>query len=245
MSDRQSIRPVVHVVTPTRGDRPPIFACLNQLYAAWQDYPVAAHWRIAYQPRTDRPDLVTRVRLGLERAFDRGANLVLVMEDDDYYAPGYAREMVGEWERAGRPSALVSIDGARYHLATRNWGHIREEKRRPALFMSGFSQMPDTWPAEDDLFLDARLPSMVPDLHQFVLPAWQAIGIKHGLGLCGGNQHWLMARKEWSGVSDSDGSVLREVIGEDLARVYLRLGNAIRDGAYGTQAEHRVRLQAC
>jgi len=231
----------VHVVTPTRGDRPPILASLNQLYAAWQDYPVEAHWRIAYPPRSEEPDLVPRVREGLTRAFQAGADLVLVMEDDDYYSPSYVRLLVEEWERAGRPSGLVSMDAARYHLVTRNWGHIREDKRRPALFVSGFSALPSAWPEDADLFLDAHLSRIVPDLHQFVLPAWEAIGIKHGVGLCGGNQHWLMAVPEWSGVSDHDGSVLRVVIGEPLSRVYLRLGNAIREGVYGsTQVERRV-----
>ena len=236
----------VHVVTPTRGDRPYIFESLNKLYAAWQDYPVQAHWRIAYPPQGTEPDLVPRVRQGLAQALESGAELALIMEDDDYYSPSYVRLMVEEWERAGRPPGLVSVDAARYHLATRNWGHIREEKRRPALFVSGFAVEPQSWPQDTDLFLDAYLTRIVPGLHQFVLPAWEAIGIKHGLGLCGGNQHWLMAEKDWGGVSDVDGSVLRSVIGEPMARVYLRLGNAIREGVYGgAQAEHRVRIQAC
>jgi len=234
----------VHVVTPTRGDRPRVFDAMNALYIAWQDYPVQEHWRVAYPPLGEQPDLVPRVRHGMRQALESGAELVLIMEDDDYYSPSYVRRMVEEWEGAGRPPALVSMDAWRYHLATRNWGHIREDKRRPALFVSGFSAQPPSWPQDDHVFLDDYLARSVPGLHRFMLPDWEAIGIKHGLGLCGGNQHWLMAQDTWPGESDTDGGLLRSVIGEPLAMTYLRLGDAIRDGAYGVQkAQRRMWLQ--
>lgn len=113
------------LVTPTDG-RPEAFALLEGWIAA-QDWPEAFQWIVAgrnldgYQFRCNQTIVVPGERKGVH-PLNRNllaalehveGDAVLIVEDDDWYAPSYLRTMAGLLDRAD----LVGITPARYYHA--------------------------------------------------------------------------------------------------------------------------------
>jgi len=229
--------PSIHVVTPTRGDRDERFLALCRMYASWQTRKPDKHWIIAYPPSTDKPDLVPRVRQGMEAAFADGADIVAIMEDDDYYGRRYLESVMWAWEHSGRPRLIGGSCGVQYHIGSRACGITMHEWPKPsALYMMAFHGMPESWPAEDSTHLDWHFMRSVHEAQYVCFPQWTVVGIKHGSGLCGGRRHFTMGAEE---ANDPDGELLRDAIGDKLSRLYLSLGDEIRE----SQARHRLRSQ--
>lgn len=156
-------------------------------------------------------DLTARVRHGVQEAVKEGADLILIMEDDDWYAPEYIETMAAEWERNGRPE-IIGIDSTRYyHIKTQGYT-LLNHPARSSLMSTGISREGAArmvWPDDDFIFLDIP---MWKHLNGHTFSAELAVGIKHGVGKTGGIGH----RPDWKQYAmDKDYSVLRKWIGDD------------------------------
>lgn len=173
-------------ITPTR-DRPKLFRhCKEQLDR--QTLQPDARYYIAYEPTSQKMDLVRRVRSGIELAQRDGIDLVFIVEDDDVYPNDYFKKFqpfFSYYDFFGDESTTY------YHLKNRSyttWNHVG----RASLFTTGFkiSALKDfTWPPDDEKFLDIRLWNFARGKkRKFVNTG--AIGIKgHGEGLAAGKGH--------------------------------------------------------
>lgn len=149
--------PTVTLITPTR-DRPEAFG----LCAAWMnrqtynrtvqwiivddgDKPVESMildhfkrkpgWALDYLRRPVSPDACT-LQDNLMAAIDRVAgDAVVIIEDDEHYAPIYVEEMV--WRL--READLVGETKARYYnVCERRWGIMGENTKHASLCRTGF-----------------------------------------------------------------------------------------------------------
>ena len=171
-------------ITPTRRDRPQFLdLCKHQL--GRMDVMPTTSYFVDYDPKTLNVDLVTRLKIGIERAKKDGFDMIFIIEDDDYYPKNY-------FNIAMEAEFIGSQKTTYYNLRNRtyqDWDH----PRRSSLFCTGFkiSAIENfNWPEDDERFVDLTLWQYCMKMRRTV--SWtdtKAIGIKHGIGLCGGRGH--------------------------------------------------------
>lgn len=220
------------IITPT-GARPQAFA-LCERYMARQTYAGAVRWIIvddgeratpvAFQRDNWRVDVIRPSPLwrhgentqgrnllaGLD-AIDDAYPLVTVVEDDDYYAPGWLERLVAESAHA---ELVGEGDAVYYNVAFRKWQRLRNSDHaslRATIMRGGaLSTFRDVL-AIPYRYYDLKLWTRHEDRRVFM--AGLTVGIKgmpgrHGIAL---------GHDGLTGNDDSCGAMLRELLGDDAA----------------------------
>lgn len=171
-------------ITPDRGDRPELLEFCKHQISRMTTKPDHSYF-ISYPPRSADVDLVQRIREGIRLAELDGFDMVFILENDDFYPADYFVDMP-DMDFVGDDKTIY------YHIGNRTyqeWSH----PRRASLFTTGFkiSAIKDfKWIPDNERFLDISLWRFNVNAHKPVI--WHdsgAIGIKHGIGLCGGRGH--------------------------------------------------------
>jgi hypothetical protein len=200
---------VIKIVTPHQVGERDIFLKQLEYYIERQTVK-PDEWIVVDHDTGKAKDLTDRVRIGCERA--KGADLILIMENDDWYAPNYIERMASEWEGAGRPD-LIGVDSTWYYHVKTSAYHLLQHPGRASLMSTGISGAAIDrikWP-DEQVFLDVplwgQLNSVTFNAHKPI-----SVGIKHGIGNTGGIGH----RENWSKYTpDKGGNKLNELIGSD------------------------------
>jgi hypothetical protein len=172
-------------ITPTRGDRPKLLAfCKHQLDRMGEGRP---NFIIDHKPRSTLPDLVGRIKEGIIKAKEVGAEYVFIIEDDDAYPINYLRTKILDFDFFGYNTTTY------YNLKNQTYATFKH-KNRSSLFCTGFrvEAMEDfRWPAPTSVFLDLEIwDYAIRKRKRVVLENNNpCVGIKHGIGLCGGKGH--------------------------------------------------------
>lgn len=223
----------VSLITPT-GDRPVAFRFCEEYIArqTWVQNGNPLQWIVVddgtvptectcgqdYVRR--KPDggprsLHRNLIAGLRRAaYDR----ILIIEDDDWYAPEYIAHMAGlleTWELVGESRAKYYHVEHRRYRTFGNWRHA-------SLCQTGFRQhlaaLVEECCEPVSPFIDMRIWAF--DLEKFLEPqSRMVVGIKGMPGRAGiGSGHRNVHRGRYH--TDGDGSVLRSWIGADATRYF-------------------------
>jgi len=179
----------VAVVTPHHDTRRAVFLDRLRYYMERQTMQPDMWIIVDDEFSTGVTDLTKRVRIGCERAKQQGADVVLIMEDDDWYHSDYIKTMVGWWVSHGRPQIFGIGYTLYFHLAGRVW---HSDHKGRASLMSTLVSVDAlerfTWPADEYVWLDIELWKQLKG--RTVEPQrFYSVGIKHGIGLCGGVGH--------------------------------------------------------
>ncbi len=184
------------VIIPDRNDRPELLEhCKMQLKRQTLQ---PAETFIINEESKRFPDLVWRIKKGIEICRQSEIPYAMIMENDDYYPDEYLENMYNpEYDFVGIGTTIY------YHLFNR--GILRMThgyEFRSSLFCTGFrigALDNFVWPANKEVFLDLHLWKYADlnnllrvFLYQFnpgILPDFIPIGIKHNFGLVGGNGH--------------------------------------------------------
>lgn len=172
-------------LTPTRGDRPQFLEFCKHQLSRMIVKPDASYF-IDYPPVDNEVDLIGRIMQGVIQAKNDGFDFVFVIEDDDYYPADYFFTPFPDVDFVGTDSTIY------YHLFNRTWQDWTH-RDRASLFSTGFkiSALQDfTWPPSNERFFDISIWRHRAQTRKTVF--WRttgAIGIKHGIGLCGGKGH--------------------------------------------------------
>jgi hypothetical protein len=143
---------------------------------------------IDYPPKNGVKDMVDRLKIGIDNATKDGFEYCYIIENDDYYPADYFEKMqFNEHDFIGDPMSVY------YHIKTK--GYLEAYKPlQPSLFTTGFKisaiknfRFPNNVFVDIDLWAHARKAKK-----RFVNSG--AIGIKHGVGLCGGKGHSINYR---------------------------------------------------
>ena len=122
----------IGILIPTRGDRKELL-----LYALRQmDRQTRKPDMIELvddAPLNGDKDITWRYRLGCERIFSKGADVVFLIEDDDWYSPDYIETMMNKWEESGKPGIFGIEETTYYHLGLRSFQHEVHKGRASAL----------------------------------------------------------------------------------------------------------------
>ena len=219
----------IGVIVPYRGDRPRFFENLKRMLNAQTLQPTIIEF-VDFPPAGENKDITVRYREGYERLRGKGLDVIALMEVDDWYAPDYLEVMYNEWEKEGRPDIFGQTYTIYYHI--KEFGYFTMHHIEPARSsaMNTFIK-PDlnlTWPPDFDPYTDVHLWKFADiNQHQFIAPAHRlrgvvftpkkhiCLGIKHGVGLCGGGSHIHgLERYTYTrnGVEDKEKKFLRETM---------------------------------
>lgn len=229
---------MISILTPT-GDRLLAFALCEGWMLA-QDYDGDVQWVIVDDGVTETPVsferkgwTIDRLRLqpqpgtntqarnmlaGLEHC--RG-DAVLVIEDDDFYSPGYVAKQV---ERLAQSELVGEMHARYYNLANRTY-HVHRNERHASLCQTA---------VRDTARLALEAACKTPGKQFIDLALWRnypgqlfdtalAVGIKGLPGRGGiGKGHHMEATR------DPRGDKLREWVGKDAADLYLDIRMPLR-----------------
>lgn len=195
-------------ITPDRGDRPQLLKQCKKLIKQ-QTLKPSKHYIIDYKPKNKDFDLIDRIQYGINKARKDGFKKVYIIENDDYYPPNYFQFL-----QCFDVDFIGFSETIYYHIGLKRWIKLNHENRA-SLFCTGFNISALNgfeWPNNNKPFLDLKLwehayNNQCITKKLFSVKHIKPIGIKHGLGLCGGaghfaqygdgfcdkNNQWLMA----------------------------------------------------
>lgn len=211
------------IITPDRRDRPEFMAhCLYQMER--QTLKPGDHFIIDFAPRSYEPDLIERIQDGLWLAKDAGYDIVFIIENDDYYPDNYLENMMNAFSTTPEIQAVGIFETLYYHLFDRVY-KIHRHPERSSLFCTGFriSALGGfEWPDRKEVFLDLALWSHFKRYACLTLKSGNfPVGIKHGLGLCGGNGH--NGKQPYYDVYDSNFEFFTKLVRPESLEFYKKL----------------------
>lgn len=226
----------VGVLIPTRGDRPE-FLQRAKYYLLRQTRQADRVLIFDEPPKSAAPDITYRYRKGCQQLFAEGCDVVLFMEDDDYYSRHYIKEMVNTWEKAGCPILFGIKKTFYYNILTQQFLEMETTGRASMMSMCA---SPKVMPFFDNIsdanpFTDLALSKECRVVTSNVCgpnAEWLAVGIKHGAGLCGGSAHSANFWKHKQG-QDVGFKVLKTMIGDEDAAYYIKLSQHLKFGVKG------------
>jgi hypothetical protein len=187
-------------ITPDRGDRPELFQfCIKQINRMGMGN---SSYLMNEKPKSDMIDLVPRIREGVEMAKRDGFEWAFIIENDDAYPVNYIENFgdLSQSDFVGYSSTLY------YNIRNKTW-QVFEHPGRSSLFCTGFrlSALDKfNWPKDNTAFLDIKLWEYANnhDKRINLLEGFYPVGIKHGIGRCGGKGHKMELKYKDSELND-------------------------------------------
>lgn len=197
----------IAVLIPTRGEREVFLKNCFRMLDAQTLQPNYIHL-MDYAPKSDDKDITQRYRMGYSLLSAMGHfDIIALWEDDDYYAPDYLETMLNEWLKAGEPDLFGTGKTIYYHLKLRKYFTFNHPRRSSAMNMFIKPGINISWCEDNYAFTDMHLwnmtglaQSFLPVANQLPKKSWLngviynpnkiiSIGMKHGVGMCGGRNH--------------------------------------------------------
>ncbi len=180
----------IAVVTPNHDPKRSMFLDRLRMYMSRQTMQPDI-WEIVNEPTLFKPDLTYRVRVGIDRAIDKGADVILIMEDDDWYDSQYIEFMVNGWKHSGKPP-IFGIGYTLYVNVMHGKKWFSQHKGRASLMstlVTADAIVRFTYPSDQHIWLDIDLWKSIRGGKTIEPTKLYSVGIKHGIGLCGGVGH--------------------------------------------------------
>lgn len=138
--------------------------------------------------QNDWPDLVSRIDHMVQMVKADGIDFVYIFEDDDYYPDSYIQETY--WPGID----IIGINTTTYYHLGRKAYTQMEHAGRSSLFCTAFrlSAFDRMDVSKHEMFLDLvmwKYADLCTLKQRFAYPLRTPIGIKHGIGMCGGSGH--------------------------------------------------------
>lgn len=215
------------IIIPDRGDRPELLKhCMWQIKR--QTIQPDHIELVDYKPLSDKKDITQRYRIGYENLKGKGFDVIFFIENDDYYAPDYFEIMLGEWVKAGKPELFGTWYTYYYHIKLFAYLKMTHSERSPAMSTMILPDINIKWCVDEEPYTDQHL-WMVSGLKGKIFKPEKHIclGIKHGVGLTGGDCHLnrLDRYKINKGALDSNKEFLKSVVDSESFEFYTNYFN--------------------
>lgn len=179
----------IGVVIPDRGDRPKFLDnCLRMLRA--QTLKPYIFMVISDPPANHMCDITKRYRAGYSKMSEIGMDIDVIafIENDDWYSPKYLETMASAWDNHGRPDLFGTNYTIYYHLGVKGYFTMTHPDRSSAMNTFIKPGLNIKWPVDHEPFTDMHLWMNLKGI-TFKPEEIIAIGMKHGVGMCGGRNH--------------------------------------------------------
>ena len=170
-------------IIPDRGDRSELTAhCFAQLrrMTTYPDY----IFHVNHKPLFDGFDLISRIAIGIDMAKKENVDWCFIIENDDFYPVKYFDRFAPYMDRHDFIGDQLTTYYNLKNLTHKTFNH----PHRSSLFTTAFriSALNNfEWPSDENPFLDIELWKYARFKRRAFINTG-AVGIKHGLGLCGG-----------------------------------------------------------
>jgi hypothetical protein len=181
----------IAVLIPDRGDRPHFTSNCISLIGKQSLQPVKI-LQVNHKPSSERIDITERYRIGynlLSNSMD--IDLIAFIENDDYYAEDYLETMAAHWIEQGKPDLLGTCYSWYYHIGLLKYIRLEHYTRSAAMNTFIVPRLKISWCADSEPYTDMHLWNNCPNLNKVIVYPEKIIslGIKHGIGKCGGGSH--------------------------------------------------------
>lgn len=222
------MRPKIAILIPDRGDRPVFMRhCIDIIEN--QTLKPEIILVVNEPPKSDAIDITYRYRTGYNELKDGDYDLIFFIENDDYYAPDYLEMMHRNWIAEGKPNMIGTGSTLYYHIGILKYTTMKHRSRASAMNTAIVPGLDLKWCADSEPFTDMFL-WMREDANDisrvvFYPDKIYSLGIKHGMGKCGGMNH--VNRLHRYDNSDADMSYLRGIVDKKSFEFYKKLHNEI------------------
>lgn len=212
----------VGVIVPDRGDRPQLFANCKRLIMNQTLKPAEVIF-VNYKPETNFVDITERYKTGYNHASKLNLDVIAFMENDDWYHETYLEQMVAAWQRAECPDIFGTDYTIFYHIklfAHYTHTHIQRSMAFCTLIKPGLEF---NWGPMDNPYTDSQLFKELKRSYALWHPEKLiCMGIKHGIGLPGGEGHTTKLERfgPGRGTSDADKEFLRNTVDKESFDLY-------------------------
>ncbi len=175
------------MICPTRGDRPQFLGQFIKYLASQTLQPDVVEI-VDFEPLSSDCDITFRYRTGYDKLRGQGLDVIAFMEDDEFYSDDYLEVMVDGWVKNGCPKMFGLNYTVYYHLLVGKDFVFKHDKRSSMMSTLMKPDMYIVWCADNYAYTDSYLWREVGG------KVWNprkdiTIGVKHGLGMCGGQWH--------------------------------------------------------
>lgn len=191
----------IAVLIPTRNDRPLFEAnCLRMIQEQTikpdiielvNDEPLNFNSDGSEKPDiNNKCDITWRYRTGYDRLRKKNLDAILFMENDDWYRNTYIETMLKGWNEAGRPELFGTNYTIYYHMKLKSYFTMNHSTRSSAMSTLIKPDLNFNWCKDSEPYTDTHLWTMTNLKGATFNPGKHiTIGMKHGVGMCGGNSH--------------------------------------------------------
>lgn len=176
---------------------------------------------IDFAPDSDLPDITRRYRIGYNTLSNYNIDVICFMENDDWYAPNYLEYMCEIWNMHGRPDLMGPSNTMYYHLKLKKYMMMLHENRASAMNTMIKPGMEFNWPLDHDPYTDQWLWTQQNGIKTKKIvrtPALVTIGMKHGIGMCGGEMHKTYLERYIH--DDAESLMLKQHLDDDSYRFF-------------------------
>lgn len=229
----------IGILIPDRGDRPKFMEnCIRMIKAQTlqptiieivDDIP-PPHFVVKEKPLMNDKlipntcDITWRYRTGYDRLRKKGLDAIFLWENDDWYAPNYLEIMCNEWEKRQRPDLLGHIYTIYYHIKLFGYFEMKHKTRSSAMNTLIKPDMHFNWCVDFDPYTDIHIWTQAGLNGQTFDPKKHiTLGIKHGVGLCGGRNH--INKLHRFKTKDTDHAFLKSIMDQDSFEFYTNYFN--------------------
>ena len=181
----------IAVLIPDRGDRPNFTNNCLQLINEQTLYPVKV-FHVNEPPQSLRADITYRYRIGYNLLSNlANVDLIAFIENDDYYAPNYLQTMAAHWIEQGKPEMIGTCYSWYYHIGLLKYTKLEHYTRSAAMNTLIVPGLKIKWCADTEPYTDMHLWTNCPEINKTIVNPENiiSIGLKHGVGKCGGGSH--------------------------------------------------------
>lgn len=178
------------VIIPDRGDRPKFLAHCIELILKQTIQPDHVEL-VNYKPLSEKKDITQRYRIGYDNLRGKGFDVIFFIENDDFYKSNYFETMITEWVKAGKPNLFGTRYTYYYHIKLFAYFKMQHIERCSAMSTMIKPDLNFNWCVDEQPYTDTHLWSVaqIENKVTFLPDSILCLGIKHGIGITGGDCH--------------------------------------------------------
>lgn len=178
----------IAVIIPDRNDRPKFTEnCFRMIQN--QTIQPDQIFKINFSPTDEKPDITKRYRIGYDLCRNKGFDVIALMENDDWYSPDYLEIMTKAWNENGRPDIFGTNYTIYYHLQLHKYFTMNHKRRSSAMSTLIKPDLNFQWCPDHEVYTDLHIWQTLSNRVTFQPDKHICIGMKHGIGKCGGRNH--------------------------------------------------------
>lgn len=179
----------IAVIIPDRGDRPDFLAHCKWMLSQQTLQPDQVII-VDEKPKSEACDITYRYRTAYRSLDGQGFDCALFMENDDWYSKDYILGMLMYWQDNGKPDLFGIGYTYYYNLAVKKYTRFDHPRRASMMNTLMKTDMQFEWCSDEYPYTDMWLWTKAIENRKTFIPFNViSIGIKHGVGMSGGNYH--------------------------------------------------------